>query len=132
MESVNVSITSITHLSIYVADQDQACTWYCDNLGFQVCADDSGSVANFRWLTVSPGGNTATQFVLMLATHDDEKSRVGTNAMTVLGSDNCRADCEQLKARGVEIVDPPSELPWGTSAIIRDLYGNPYNLVQAK
>jgi hypothetical protein len=34
-----------------------------------------------------------------------------------------------LAHKGVEIADPPSEVPWGISGIIRDLYGNPYNIV---
>lgn len=127
-----MSLISITHVSIYVQDQDQACNWYCKNLGFQVCADDSASTPDFRWLTISPANNPAMQFVLTQANSNAEKSRIGSNAMTVLGTDDCIGDCKLLKANGVEIVDPPSELPWGTSAIIKDLYGNPYNLVQAR
>jgi hypothetical protein len=35
----------------------------------------------------------------------------------------------QLAREGVDIVGPPEKVPWGLSGVIRDLYGNPYNLV---
>ena len=44
-------------------------------------------------------------------------------------TDDCEAEAKLLKAKGVEIVDPPSAVPWGISCIIKDLYGNPYDLV---
>jgi predicted enzyme related to lactoylglutathione lyase len=52
--------------------------------------------------------------------------------MTVLRSDDCEIEMKALEEQGVEIVDPPQEVPWGVSGIIRDLYGNPYNLVGPK
>lgn len=126
-----MAIFQITHISVYVEDQDQARQWYIEKLGFEVVRDDSGFIPDFRWLTIAPKGNEATQFVLMPAVDEAEQSRVGTNAMTVLATDNCREDYADLLSKGVEGVDAPSELPWGISAIIKDLYGNPYNLVQA-
>ena len=42
---------------------------------------------------------------------------------------NCRGDMARLAANGVEIVEEAAEVPWGVSGVIRDLYGNPYNLV---
>ncbi len=122
-------VNRISHITLYVHDQDEALEWYRDRLGFQVCIDDSDYRPNFRWLTICPAGNIYTQMVLMPATTDAEKTRVGTNALTVLSTGDCRSDEAALEAAGVEIVDPPAELPWGISAMIRDLYGNPYNLL---
>ena len=124
-----MTITRISHLTVYVDDQDEALRWYQDNLGFEVCMDDSKLVPELRWLTVSPAGNRNTQIVLMPARNDDERSRVGSNLITVLNTDDCRGDMARLAANGVEIVEAPGEVPWGVSGIIRDLYGNPYNLV---
>ncbi|MBT70897.1 MAG: hypothetical protein CMQ15_02475 [Gammaproteobacteria bacterium] len=94
--------------------------------------DNRDVVPNLRWLTVAPEGNPDTQIVLQLAHSNDEKSRVGSNLMTVLRSDDCEIEMKALEEQGVEIVDPPQEVPWGVSGIIRDLYGNPYNLVGPK
>ena len=124
-----MTITRISHLTVYVDDQDEALRWYQDNLGFEGCMDNSEVVPELRWLTVSPAGNRDTQIVLMLARNDDEKSRVGSNLITVLNTDDCRGDMARLAANGVEIVEAPAEVPWGVSGVIRDLYGNPYNLV---
>ena len=124
-----MTLTRISHLTVYVDDQDEALRWYQDNLGFEVCMDNSKLVPELRWLTVSPAGNRDTQIVLMPARNDDEKSRVGSNLITVLNTDDCRGDMARLAANGVEIVEAPAEVPWGVSGVIRDLYGNPYNLV---
>ena len=124
-----MTITRISHLTVYVDDQDEALRWYQDNLGFEVCMDNSKLVPELRWLTVSPAGNRDTQIVLMPARNDGEKSRVGSNLITVLNTDDCRGDMARLAANGVEIVEAPAEVPWGVSGVIRDLYGNPYNLV---
>ncbi len=127
-----MSINRVSHITIYVKDQDEALAWYTDILGFEIVMDNNDVVPNLRWLTVSPSGNQATQFVLALAQSNDDKNRIGNNLMTVLSTDDCEADMETLEENGVEIVDPPSEVPWGISGIIRDLYGNPYNLVGPK
>jgi len=124
-----MTITRISHLTVYVHDQDEALRWYQENLGFEVCMDDSKLVPELRWLTISPAGNRDTQIVLMPVRNDDERSRVGGNLITVLNTDDCGGDMARLAANGVEIVEAPGEVPWGVSGIIRDLYGNPYNLV---
>ena len=124
-----MTITRISHLTVYVHDQDEALRWYQENLGFEVCMDDNKLVPELRWLTISPAANRDTQIVLMPARNDDERSRVGTNLITVLNTDDCRCDMARLAANGVEIVEAPGEVPWGVSGIIRDLYGNSYNLV---
>jgi len=124
-----MTITRISHLTVYVDDQDEALRWYQDNLGFEGCMDNSEVVPELRWLTVSPAGNRDTQIVLMPARNDDEKSRVGSNLITVLNTDDCRGDMARLAANGVEIVEAPAEVPLGVYGVIRDLYGNPYNLV---
>jgi predicted enzyme related to lactoylglutathione lyase len=127
-----MTIIKVSHLTIYVDDQDAALTWYQEKLGFETVMDNRDVVANLRWLTVSPKGNSATQFVLMPARSDDDKTRVGNNLMTVLSSDDCTTEMRMMAHKGVEIVDPATEVPWGVSGIIKDLYGNHYNIVGPK
>ena len=126
-----MAIKHITHICVYVRDQDQALDWYTEKLGFKICDDNSEMVPGFRWLTVSPDADSATQMVLMPAGTDADQARIGANGICVLGTDDCRGDCAALAARGVEVVEQPSTVPWGVSAIFKDLYGNPYNLVEA-
>jgi len=124
-----MAITHITHVTLYVENQQEALAWYQQKLGFEVCMDNNDF--GFRWLTICPKGNPTTQFVLM-SPNDENEARIGNRAMCILGTNDCQGDCTHLEQVGVEIVDPPSELPWGISAVFKDLYGNPYNLVQAK
>ena len=111
-----MSINRVSHITVYVTDQDEALAWYQEKLGFEVCMDNDAVVPGMRWLTVCPAGNTATQFFLMLARDDSD-------------STDCIGDMARLAREGVDIVGPPEEVPWGISGVIRDLYGNPYNLV---
>jgi predicted enzyme related to lactoylglutathione lyase len=127
-----MTIIKVSHITIYVDDQDEALTWYQEKLGFETVMDNREVVQNLRWLTVSPKGNSATQFVLMPARSDDDKTRVGNNLMTVLSSDDCTTEMRMMAYKGVEIVDPATEVPWGVSGIIKDLYGNYYNIVGPK
>ena len=124
-----MAINRVSHITVYVSNQEEALAWYQDKLGFEKCMDNDAVVSGMRWLTVCPAGNQATQFALVLAREEADKSRIGTNLMTVLSSSDCIADMARLAQQGVEIVGPPEEVPWGVSGVIRDLYGNPYNLV---
>lgn len=124
-----MTINRISHITVYVTDQDAALAWYQEKLGFEVCMDNDAVVPGMRWLTVCPAGNPATQITLVRVREESEMSRVGTNLMTVLSSTDCIGDMARMAREGVEIVGPPEEVPWGLSGVIRDLYGNPYNIV---
>jgi len=124
-----VTIQRISHLTIYVKNQQEALDWYVQTLGFEVRIDNENLVDGLRWLTIGPAGNPDTQFVLMPARSAEDRSRIGNNLMTVLQTDDCFSEMKRLAEAGVEIVDLPTRVPWGISGIIRDLYGNPYNLV---
>ena len=45
---------------------------------------------------------------------------------------DAKAACAVLKVRGVRFVKELEERPWGTQAIIEDLYGNQFVIVQSK
>ncbi len=124
-----MAINRVSHITVVVTDQQKALEWYKEKLGFEVCMDNDTVVPGMRWLTVSPAGNQATQFVLTQVREESDIGRIGTNLMTVLSSSDCIGDMARLAQKGVEVVAPPEEVPWGISGLIKDLYGNPYNLV---
>jgi len=43
-------------------------------------------------------------------------------------SDNVQKTYEQMKAKGVEFVQPPKTEAWGTSSIFKDVDGNQFVL----
>ncbi len=129
-------ITQLGVVTIYVHDQEEALAFYTDKLGFEKRADASMGPA--RWVTVAPKNQHSPQIALVEpvpAFHGEEtatqlKARVGQNPTWSFQTDDCRKTYEELLARGVEFVNPPSEQFYGVEAIFKDLYGNTFSLLQ--
>lgn len=132
-------IQSLSHITIYVLDQETAREFYVDKLGFEVHADMT--MGNFRWLTVGPKGQPALQMILMpiasspmlsQAQADGLRSLVKDGALGcgVFETDDCQATYQQLKQRGVEFQGPPAQRPYGLEAMLKDNSGNWFSLVQ--
>jgi predicted enzyme related to lactoylglutathione lyase len=54
----------------------------------------------------------------------------GASGGMFFGTDDCQADYEELKARGVEFQQEPMEQPYGIDAGMRDPSGNHMRMVQ--
>ena len=126
-----MSILGLTHVPIVVSSQDEALTWYTEKLGFVVREDNSDAEQGFRWLTIAPAGNSGACFILMTPNEKGDEQRIGKNGMCILASSDVAADCAAFKEKGVKVLDGPNQVGWGVTAIIADLYGNQYYLVQA-
>jgi catechol 2,3-dioxygenase-like lactoylglutathione lyase family enzyme len=116
-------IQRLSHVSIYVLDQDAASDFYVNKLGFEVRMDqkmDNG----FRWLSVGPKGQLGLQIVLIPTTPSPMMDQATSDALRtlirkgVMGAGVFQtADCErtykELKAKGVEFTQPPTERFYG-------------------
>ena len=133
-------ITRLSHTGICVVDQDRALAFYRDVLGFEVRTDMT--MDGFRWLTVSPKGQTDVQILLakpsppMYSEEDAatmrrlvEKGAIGGG---VLETDDCRKTYDELKAKGVTFLQEPAERPYGIEAVFRDDSGNWFSLTQRR
>jgi uncharacterized glyoxalase superfamily protein PhnB len=132
----------ISSAQLWVHDQDEALAYYTEKVGMEVRVDVTiPELGNFRWLTVAPPGQDEVAIVLMAipgapvmddATADQVRSLMGRGfAGTVfLTTDDCRAEYETMKARGVEFVDQPEERPYGIDCGFRDPSGNHLRLAQ--
>jgi predicted enzyme related to lactoylglutathione lyase len=127
-----MAITKLTHVTIIVRDQNEALAWYTDKFGFEKHTDDAKTAPGYRWLTVAPKGQIAPEIALFQARDEREQTWVGQGTLWVLETDDCRTTCRTLAGKGVKILTEPQDLPWGVSAIVEDLYGNPYNLLQPR
>ncbi|HEY0316848.1 MAG TPA: VOC family protein [Solirubrobacterales bacterium] len=98
-------------------------------------------MANFRWLAVGPRGQEDVGIVLMAIpgppTFEEETIKEieslmskGAGATVFLTTDDCQASYEELKARGVEFVEPPEQRPYGIDSGFRDPSGNHLRLTQ--
>jgi catechol 2,3-dioxygenase-like lactoylglutathione lyase family enzyme len=124
-------ITKVTHVTIWVKDQDAALKFYRDQLGFKVISDDSTTIPNYRWLTVAPQPPAEPVIALNLATTPEQLAGIGKQGLFVLESTDIHADYATLKTRNVKIQTEPRENPWGSDFIFEDLYGNDFNVVQS-
>ena len=135
-------ITQLSTVSLWVRDQDEARAFYADKLGLEVREDVSlPELGGFRWLTVGPPGQDDLAVALMdipgAPVFDDEtvgqvnalmgKGAAGTLFFT---TNDCRATYEELKGRGVEFTEEPSERPYGIDAALKDPSGNSIRIVQ--
>lgn len=133
-------IGKLTHTTIYVTDYDKARTFYRDMLGFTVTMDqDMGNGA--RWLTVSPPTQPELQFVLYkpaafgnmdaeTAAHLNAVLEKGMMGGGVLTTDDCQKTFLALKAKGVEFIQEPKQMPYGLEAVFKDTTGTWFSLVQ--
>jgi predicted enzyme related to lactoylglutathione lyase len=129
-------LTRITHIALPVLDQDEALQWFTEKLEFEKRADSLFPNSSERWLTISPKNQPELEVVLqppqwgLDGTPESRQQWVGQTPGWVVVTDDCQGDYEKLQARGVEFVSPPEEMPWGVSAVFKDLYGNRHNLLQ--
>lgn len=134
----------IANVQLWVHDQDEALAFYTQKIGMEVRADVTiPEMGDFRWLAVGPAGQEDVTIVLMAIpgppvmdekTAGEVRSLMGKGfAGTVfLTTDDCRAEYETLKSRGVEFVEQPEERPYGIDAAFRDPSGNNIRLTEVR
>lgn len=136
-----MTITNVSLVTVYVADQDESKKWYIEKLGFVEMADITLGDSGFRWVTVAHPDHRELEVTLMIPGPplDDDLAQAmrravanGTSGGLGLRTDDCHKTFEELTAKGVEFVVPPSERPYGTEAVIRDNSGNWVVIVEPK
>ena len=115
-------------------DPDASLAFYRDTLGFEVRKDVGYN--GLRWITVGPPDQPGTSIVLYPPTAspgitDDEKRTIaemmakGTYAIMLLATPNLEAAFEKIVASGAEIVEEPTDQPYGIrDCAVRDPAGN--------
>lgn len=135
-------IQKMSYTAIFVLDQDQALDFYVNKLGFELKMDDT-LPNGFRWLTVSPKGQSDLQIILMkvapspkIQAEDvqaiSELIKKGAFGAGVFQTADCRKTYEELKAKGVEFLSPPKEQFYGIEAVFKDPFGNWFSMTQPK
>lgn len=138
--SVAAMLNRISHTGVWVTDQDEALAFYRDVLGFEVRTDvTTPEFNNMRWLSVAlPGQDVVLQLHAVDPQPMDEVSREqirhllakGCNPPLIFQVDDCRAEIERLRERGVDITQEPVEQFYGVDAGIRDPAGNSIRITQ--
>jgi catechol 2,3-dioxygenase-like lactoylglutathione lyase family enzyme len=131
----------IANAQFWVHDADEALDFYTRTLGWEVRADVTIEDWSFRWLVVGPVGQDGIGLVLMPIPGPpmlDETSSgqladlvaKGAGGTLFLETDDCQADYDDLRARGVDFNDPPTPQPYGIDTSFRDPSGNNVRLTQ--
>jgi catechol 2,3-dioxygenase-like lactoylglutathione lyase family enzyme len=136
-------IKALTHVNVWVHDQDEAIDFYTRKLGFELRDDVTvAELGNFRWVTVGPVGQPGVSLALMVVPGPpvfDEETSGQLKALVAKGaagglffqSDDVRSTFEELKKAGVEMGQEPTEQPYGLDASFRDPSGNNIRMMQA-
>jgi catechol 2,3-dioxygenase-like lactoylglutathione lyase family enzyme len=130
---------NISH--VWVLDQQAAHDFYVGKLGLEVRNDLP--LGFMRWLTVGVPGDPSREILLEVPGPPgvDEASAEQIRALISKGAtgftvgfttDDCRKTYEELKGRGVEFTEEPTEHFYGVDCALRDPFGNAIRIVERK
>jgi catechol 2,3-dioxygenase-like lactoylglutathione lyase family enzyme len=135
-------LKQLATVQVWVHDQDEALAFYTEKLGLELREDVTvPEMGNFRWLSVGVPGQDDVAIVLMAIPGPpvfEEETRAQIQALLAKGAsgglffaaDDVRGTYEELKGRGVEFTQEPTEQPYGIDAGLRDPSGNQFRMVQ--
>jgi catechol 2,3-dioxygenase-like lactoylglutathione lyase family enzyme len=126
---------NITQLALVVRDYDEAIAFYTQSLGFDLLEDTSLGNGK-RWVRVAPPGGGGSALLLARAATPEQESHIGDQTggrvFLFLHTDDLQRDYEAMRARGVRFIEEPRHEDYGTVVVFLDLYGNKWDLVEAK
>ena len=123
-------------------DPDASLAFYRDILGFEVRNDVE--YGGMHWITVGPANQPGTSIVLHPPAADpgitdDERRTIaemmakGTYASINLATPDLDSTFEQLQARDAEVVQEPTQQPWGVrDCAVRDPAGNMIRIFEVR
>jgi predicted enzyme related to lactoylglutathione lyase len=135
-------LKTLTNTQVWVHDQDEALAFYTEKLGMELREDVTvPEMGNFRWLSVGLPGQPDVAITLMAIPgppvfEEETRKQIqelmakGASGGLFFATDDCQATYEELKGRGVEFTQPPTEQPYGIDAGFRDQSGNHFRMAQ--
>ena len=134
-------LNQLTHVNQWVHDQDEALAFYTEKLGMEVRDDVTvPEMGNFRWLSVGIPGQDVSIALLAIPGPPvfDEETRDAIQKLLAKGAsgglffstDDAQKSYEELKSRGVEFTQEPTQQPYGIDAGFRDPSGNSFRMAQ--
>jgi catechol 2,3-dioxygenase-like lactoylglutathione lyase family enzyme len=125
-----MSVT-ISAMFILVHDPDAALGFYRDALGLEVRMDVSSE--GFRWITVGAPGQDVN--IVLSQPHGGRSQTEGDELLSlvmrgslqaaIFRSDDLDATFEKVRASGAEVLEEPTQQPWGVrDCAFRDPSGN--------
>ena len=136
-------LKGLNYVQVWVHDQDEALAFYTDKLGMELREDVTvPEMGNFRWLSVGIPGQDVSITLMAIPGPPvfDEETREQIQRLLAKGAsgglffttDDARKSYEELKSRGVEFTQEPTEQPYGIDAGFRDVSGNHFRMTQSQ
>jgi catechol 2,3-dioxygenase-like lactoylglutathione lyase family enzyme len=137
-------LKQLTHVQVWVHDQDEALDFYTNKLGMELREDVTvPELGNFRWLSVGLPGQDDVAITLMdipgpPVFEEETRQKIldlmarGASGGLFFTTDNAQQSYEELKSRGVDFTQEPTEQPYGIDAGFRDPSGNHFRLAQPR
>jgi len=126
---------TLDHVALVVREYDEALAFFTGTLNFRV-VEDTRLSEDKRWVLIAPLGSRGTSLLLARAATPEQESRIGNQTggrvFLFLHTDDFWRDYNEMIARKVKFIRPPSEEAYGTVAVFEDLYGNQWDLLQLK
>ena len=127
---------SLGQVALVVREYDEALEYYTGVLGFNIVEDTYIAEQDKRWVIVAPPGAVESRLLLARAVGQEQQSRIGNQTggrvFLFLHTDDFWRDYHAYRAKGVVFVRDPKEESYGTVGVFKDLYGNLWDLVQAR
>ena len=132
----------LTHVQVWVNDQDEALKFYTEKLGMELREDVTvPEMGNFRWLSVGVPGQDDVAITLMAIPgppvfEEETRQKIqdllsrGASGGLFFTTDDAQKAYEELKSRGVEFTQEPTEQPYGIDAGFRDSSGNHFRMME--
>ena len=122
----------IAQIALVVKDYDDAIQFYTEVMQFELVEDTRMSNTK-RWVVVGPSGS-GVRLLLAKATNENQASRIGDQTggrvFLFLHTDNFDSYFKHLQNHHVRVVRGPIDEPYGRVAVLEDLYGNLWDLIE--
>ena len=117
----------VASTAVVVKNRANSLRWYTEVLGLPVAFSAD------HWVTVGNARKGGAIHVCQGSDLDPPVSlEPGNSGILLLMAGDFHANCEELKSRGVEFAEGPTQRPWGWDATIRDPDGNELLLMPAE
>ncbi|ANY21295.1 Glyoxalase-like domain protein [Tsuneonella dongtanensis] len=128
-----MSAASLFMVTLVVPDMDDGIAHFTHDWGFALSAD-TRHVSGHRWVEIDPGHGARLR--LVEATTDAHRAAIGNQAggrvAFFLNIDDFDATIARWAANGVEIAEPAWTADYGRVAVMRDRFGNRWDVLDAQ
>ena len=122
-------------IALIVREYDEAIAFFTQSLGFDLIEDTPRGDGK-RWVVVAPKESPAHGILLARAVTPEQSSRIGNQTggrvFLFLCTTDFWVDYQAMKSKGVVFEAPPRQEDYGAVAVFKDLYGNRWDLLEAK